>query len=714
MGSNSIDRYEILEELGKGTATAAYKAQDPDSGDTVILKVVAPEVLANPQAAQRFLDAVSRGREIRNPKFVAQFRSAKRSGDRLFIVRDFVEGTALERVIAVRAAELATPEQFVKLGTALCDAIRSLAVAGVVHGGLSPRNVILCPDGRIVLTDMGLSRVSLLGAADSSYDLYACSFLAPEQIERGEATKKTDIRAVALILQTILKGTNPLLAATFAETRNRVLKEVPSADARLAVALALDPAKRPEKIEQLKDGLTKPSVQEERGPEATAPRTEPKTDLSLPKAGPAPSDTQAPESEEGLDITGRPHIQSVLFTRTGQPAVPAWRCESKKAQMTDFGFIVAGQTRRYDFEVVNSEHGSLTLNLNTTVPWATVSPPVIPLASGDRRAFHLTISGDHPDAAYKGELGGEWEGGKLAVTIVRHRVTMRLGPVPKGRYARDITRNEPSCMLFLVDQSESMLDPFGTDPLAGTKAEGVAKAINKLLQALVIKCAKQEGIRNYFEVGVIGYGDSVGPALGGALAGKELVTVAEIANSPRIKEEIKRTPDPTAPGGYIEQKSKVPVWFDPVGKGTTPMNGAMALAVNVLSKWVHEHRTSYPPIVVNITDGMATDGNPLFEVERLRRIGTEDGGTLVFNCFVSGDGSAPLLFPDSEDLLPTPHGKLLFQISSQLPEKMRKTAEQDERFRGKLSPNSRGLAMNVDMATLIPFLEVGTKATQLR
>ena len=64
-------------------------------------------------------------------------------------------------------------------------------------------------------------------------------------------------------------------------------------------------------------------------------------------------------------------------------------------------------------------------------------------------------------------------------------------------YSAEISRVNPSCFLFLIDQSGSMSDPFGGQ--AGRKkAEGVADAINRLLQNLVIKCAKSEGVRDYY------------------------------------------------------------------------------------------------------------------------------------------------------------------------------------------------------------------------
>ena len=68
----------------------------------------------------------------------------------------------------------------------------------------------------------------------------------------------------------------------------------------------------------------------------------------------------------------------------------------------------------------------------------------------------------------------------------------------------EISRTNPTCLVFLIDQSHSMDRTVGGQ--AGKKkAEGVADALNRLLQNLVLKCAKADGVRDYFHVGVVGY-----------------------------------------------------------------------------------------------------------------------------------------------------------------------------------------------------------------
>jgi hypothetical protein len=147
-------------------------------------------------------------------------------------------------------------------------------------------------------------------------------------------------------------------------------------------------------------------------------------------------------------------------------------------------------------------------------------------------------------------------------------------------YVSELSRAKPSCFLFLIDQSSSMAESFGAQP-EKPKAEGVADGINRLLQNLALKCAKADGVRDFFHVGVIGYGGPVAWALGGQLAGQKLIPISVIANFPLRADQRTRQIDDGA-GGLVEQRFKFPVWFEPVAGGRTPMCQAITEATEAL------------------------------------------------------------------------------------------------------------------------------------
>jgi hypothetical protein len=277
-------------------------------------------------------------------------------------------------------------------------------------------------------------------------------------------------------------------------------------------------------------------------------------------------------------------------------------------------------------------------------------------------------------------------------------------------YTAEISRTNPSCFLFLIDQSGSMDDPFAAGEPQRKKADGVADAINRLLQNLVIKCAKSEGVRDYYYAGVLGYGSNVGPAFAGSLSGKELTSISEIAENPaRVEERTKKVDD--GAGGVLDQTVKFPIWFDAIARGGTPMCEALRRAETILSTWVADHPDCFPPIVINITDGESTDGDPSSAAEAMRRVASSDGETLLFNVHLSSHGAAPIEFPDTEAGLPDKYAELLYRTSSLLPSYMQNVARQEGY---SVSDGSRGFVFNADMVSVIRFLDIGTRPSNLR
>jgi hypothetical protein len=274
-------------------------------------------------------------------------------------------------------------------------------------------------------------------------------------------------------------------------------------------------------------------------------------------------------------------------------------------------------------------------------------------------------------------------------------------------YTAELSRNNPTSLIFLIDQSSSMAEPFGAQP-EKPKAEGVADGINRLLQNLVLKCAKGDGIRDYFHVGVIGYGGRVTWALGGKLAGLKLVPISLLANSPLKVEERTRKVDDGA-GGLVEQKFKFPIWFEPVAGGRTPMCQAITDATAIIEEFVGKYPTCFPPLVINISDGKPTDGHPEVPAAKLRGLTTADGNVLFFNAHLSSTPARPIEFPSRESELPDPYAVVLFKMSSVLPPKLRDAA-QSEGFR--VDDNSRGFVFNADLVSVIRFLDIGTRAAQ--
>jgi hypothetical protein len=273
-------------------------------------------------------------------------------------------------------------------------------------------------------------------------------------------------------------------------------------------------------------------------------------------------------------------------------------------------------------------------------------------------------------------------------------------------YQADISRANPGCFLFLLDQSGSMADGFSSG--GHSKADELATIINRLLASLVIRCSKDEGVRNYFDVGVIGYGSNVAPALG--VKNQTIVPINQLADEPlRVEDRVQKVPD--GAGGLVEQTVKFPIWIDPRADGGTPMTQAFSQGKDALGAWVDQHRGAFPPVVFNITDGEATDGDPSAAAAALRAVATDDGSALLFNVHLSERRAPAVEFPSNDETLPDDFARRLFGMSSTLPPHLQTAARQEGYL---VDDGTRGFVFNADAASVIQFLDIGTRPANLR
>ncbi len=288
--------------------------------------------------------------------------------------------------------------------------------------------------------------------------------------------------------------------------------------------------------------------------------------------------------------------------------------------------------------------------------------------------------------------------------------------MPHSPYSQEISRQHKACFLFLLDQSFSMEEPLGGSDQR--KCDALATAINDWLQNMAILASGDEGIKDWWDVGVFGYRTDeasnmiIEPALLGELAGKRLASISEIGNHP-ARIDTRNQWIPSEEGGeMISVPCDVPIWVDPIAQGGTPMCNMLYLAHGLLADWIRQHPDSFPPIVVHITDGESQDGDPVPYAEAIRKLSTSDGQVLMFNCHLSSTAAAPFLFPAKPDGLPDRMARTLFEMSSPLPEHCLRYAA-EEGF--ELQPGARGMAFNADMVCFLKFLDWGTRrAARLR
>jgi len=251
------------------------------------------------------------------------------------------------------------------------------------------------------------------------------------------------------------------------------------------------------------------------------------------------------------------------------------------------------------------------------------------------------------------------------------------------------------------------------EPMAGggghKKKDLVTDAINRLLYNTVLRCTKsEERPWPYFDIGIWTYGGNreVRKAFD-----TDLVSIADVPDRVARTTVRKRRVSDGA-GGVFEEEMQFPIWIEPGANGLTPMATAFQAIVGPLQSWIAQYPGSFPPIILNLTDGAYTDESPAATVWQIMNMRTSDGGALVFNCHISQQEGLTQAFPDKSSAAAlTGLSSELYEMSSTLPDPMLRMAA------GKgysLQPDSRGYVFNADIVTMIDFLDIGTQAVQDR
>lgn len=281
-------------------------------------------------------------------------------------------------------------------------------------------------------------------------------------------------------------------------------------------------------------------------------------------------------------------------------------------------------------------------------------------------------------------------------------------------YTARVDRSHPSAFVFLIDQSGSMNNRINFGNKSISKSEAVADSVNKILAEIINRCTKLEEKYHYFDFSLIGYGGHSNNAdflFEGNLEGKEWVTPDELAKNCTFKSfEVTRV----VRGVEMKTQMQEMCWMSPKANSLTPMGDAFDMATKLLDNWCRNHIgvDSYPPVVINITDGQQTDCSNeimLEKAEKLKSLGTIDGNVLLFNIHLADSASGgSIAFPTSIDQVgDDEHSKLLFNMSSYLPQNYNKDIAQI--LNQSFDKNKKYKALGYNVAKdFVKMLNVGT------
>jgi serine/threonine-protein kinase len=245
-------RYEIIKLLGRGGMAVVFLAQDLVLERQVAIKLLPPELSHDAKLIPRFQQEAKTAAKLDHPNIIPIYRVESEAGLNYFVMK-YVGGSSLEQLLdqgplAIDLTRRVLREAAMALGHA--------HTRGIVHRDVKPANIMLETDGRVVLTDFGISKALEGGSAltGTGNIIGTPHYMAPEQAKGLEVDGRVDQYALAVVGHQILTGKQPFDGSSHSilykhvfEAPPRIFEARPDAPADLCAALDRALSKEPEK-----------------------------------------------------------------------------------------------------------------------------------------------------------------------------------------------------------------------------------------------------------------------------------------------------------------------------------------------------------------------------------------------------------------------------------------------------------------------------------
>jgi serine/threonine protein kinase len=230
-------RYRLEAPLGRGGLGEVYRARDLQFDRTVAVKVLFDSVFEGADAFDSLMREVSLVDRVSHPNVVRVYDVIRFEG-RVAIVMEYVSGQSLAAI--TRDQGTVTPEDFDAVLTGVAEALDAAHAAGVVHGDVTPGNVLITDEGKVKLCDFGVGR--LVGDDPSAPRAGTPRFVAPEVLAGADAGPRADVYSLGALTLHMIAGRNAdvaTLPVPFARALEGALEPEPNMRCASAGALAV-------------------------------------------------------------------------------------------------------------------------------------------------------------------------------------------------------------------------------------------------------------------------------------------------------------------------------------------------------------------------------------------------------------------------------------------------------------------------------------------
>ena len=229
--------YEIMAVLGAGGMGEVYRAHDERLGREVAIKVLPPELAADPDRLRRFEQEARAASALNHPNILTVYDVGAHEGAP-YLVTELLEGESLRE----RLRNGALPaRKAVELAAQVCAGLAAAHEKGIVHRDLKPENLFVTSDGHVKILDFGIAKLAApkvreglegpateVDATEAGMMLGTLGYMSPEQVRGLRCDHRTDIFAFGCVLYEMLSGKRAFSGETAADTITAILSKDPA------------------------------------------------------------------------------------------------------------------------------------------------------------------------------------------------------------------------------------------------------------------------------------------------------------------------------------------------------------------------------------------------------------------------------------------------------------------------------------------------------